>query len=67
VATLYSAWEDLLKDDPQVSDERIIREVLDNWHESKKRIPRVRWEKALKWMRQHGFVPRTMRQSGETS
>jgi hypothetical protein len=57
VATLYSAWEDLLKDDPRVSDERIVREVLTNWHESKKRIAWERWEKALNWMRQNGFVP----------
>ena len=60
VATLYSAWEDLLKENKPVSDERIVREVLNNWHESKKRIPRERWEKALQWMRQNGFVPLTM-------
>ena len=57
VATLYSAWEDLLKENKPVSDERIVREVLNNWHESKKRIPRERWENALNWMRQNGFVP----------
>ncbi len=67
VATLYSAWEDLLKENKPVSDERIVNEVLNNWHESKKRIPRERWENALNWMRQNGFVPGTMRQSGETS
>ena len=67
VATLYSACEDLQGDDPWVSDERIVCEVLTNWHESKKRIPREHWENALKWMRQNGFVPATMRQSGETS
>ena len=57
VATLYSAWEDLLKNDPWVSDERVVCEVLNNWHESKKRIHRERWKNALKWMRGHGFVP----------
>ena len=67
VATLYSAWEDLLKENGRVSDDRIVHEVLTNWHESKKRIPRECWENALKWMRQHGFVPGTMRQSGKTS
>jgi len=67
VATLYSAWEDLLKKNQRVSDERIVHEVLNNWHESKKRIPRERWENALNWMRQNGFVPGTIRQSGETS
>ncbi|HEC02556.1 MAG TPA: restriction endonuclease subunit S [Phycisphaerales bacterium] len=67
VATLYSAWEDLLKENGRVSDDRIVHEVLTNWHESKKRIPRERWENTLNWMRQNGFVPGTMRQSGKTS
>ena len=51
VATLYSAWEDLFKKNQRVSDERLVREVLNNWYESKKRIPRERWENALRWMR----------------
>jgi len=67
VATLYSAWEDLLKEKGRITDDQIVHEVLTNWHESKKRIPRERWENALEWMRQHGFVPGTMRQSGKTS
>ncbi len=67
VATLYSAWEDLLKENKPVSDERIVNEVLNNWHVSKKRISRERWENALNWMRQHGFVPGPMRQRRETS
>jgi len=59
VATLYSAWDDLLREQAAVSDEMIIHEVLNNWHESKNRIPRDRWAKALSWMREMGFVPKS--------
>ncbi|HSH52243.1 MAG TPA: restriction endonuclease subunit S, partial [Bacteroidales bacterium] len=57
VATLFSAWEDLLKENPNVSDNEIVNEVLNNWHESKKRIPKERWLKALKWMRSKDIKP----------
>lgn len=58
VATLLSAWGDLLQAEGDVSDERIVHEVLNNWHKSKERIPKDRWLKALEWMRSRGFVPR---------
>ncbi|WLT30878.1 restriction endonuclease subunit S [Geothrix sp. PMB-07] len=58
VATLLSAWSDLLQTEGPVSDERIVHEVLNNWHKSKERIPKDRWLKALGWMRSRGFVPK---------
>lgn len=57
VATLYAAWNDLLKEKGSVSDDMIVHEVLNNWHESKQRIPEERWLKALGWMREKGYVP----------
>lgn len=57
VATLYSAWDDLLHRSLPFTDDDILNEVLNHWHESKKRIPRSRWQKALEWMRKNGFVP----------
>lgn len=57
VATLYSAWEDLLHSHKPFSDADIVNEVLNNWHESKKRISQDRWLKAIQWMRENGFVP----------
>lgn len=57
VATLYAAWNDLLRDKSAVSDDRIVQEVLNHWHEAKQRIPEDRWRKALGWMREKGFVP----------
>jgi type I restriction enzyme S subunit len=58
VATLLAAWSDLLRNKGTVSDELIVHEVLNNWHESKRRIPEDRWLKALGWMRSQGFVPK---------
>jgi hypothetical protein len=58
VATLLAAWSDLLCEKEAVSDEMIVHEVLNNWHESKQRIPEDRWLRALDWMREKGFVPK---------
>lgn len=57
VATLYSAWEDLLHSNKPFTDADIVNEVLNNWHESKKRIPQDRWLSAILWMRENGFAP----------
>ena len=57
VATLYSAWNDLIRQGTPASDQAIVDQVLNHWHESKKRIPEERWLKALEWMREKGFVP----------
>lgn len=57
VTTLYSAWDDLLQSHQPFTDDDILNEVLNNWHESKKRISRNRWQTELDWMRANGFVP----------
>lgn len=57
VATLYSAWEDLLHNNKPFTDTDIVNEVLNNWHESKKRISQDRWLNAIQWMRENGFAP----------
>jgi type I restriction enzyme S subunit len=58
VATLYSAWEDFLNHGTNPTDDQIVTEVLTNWNESKKRISKERWIKALSWMKENSFVPR---------
>ena len=57
VATLYSAWDDLLQNHQPFTDDDILNEVLNNWNETKKRIKRSRWQAALDWMRNQGFTP----------
>jgi type I restriction enzyme S subunit len=58
VATLYSAWEDLLAEGVDATDERIIEQVVEHWHPSKRKIEAWRWPKALEWMREKGFCPK---------
>ena len=58
VATLYSAWEDLLHSNKPFTNADIVNEVLNNWHESKKRISKDRWLSAIQWMRENGFAPK---------
>lgn len=57
VATLYSAWNDFLIDGEQFDDERLVAEVLTNWHPKKERITEERWHKAIQWMRDNQLVP----------
>ena len=60
VATLYSAWEDLLAAGREATDDAIVNEVLTNWHESKQAIPRDTWNRALGWMRKQELQPATI-------
>lgn len=55
-ATAYAAWNDLIILGRVVTDETILNEIY-RWHASKSRIPEVRWQRALSWMRKEGFVP----------
>lgn len=56
IATLYSAWEDMLVQD-HITDDQIIEQVLHHWHPSKQQIGENRWRQALRWMKEKGFVP----------
>ncbi|GEM_PF-1267590 len=58
VGTLYAAWNDFLLDDVQPDDATIIREVRENWHAEKAKIPVAAWEHWLAWMRAHDLTPR---------
>lgn len=57
IATLYGAWNDFLLEGIQPADSQIVDEVLTNWNESKERIGRDRWLKAIRWMRDNEIVP----------
>lgn len=57
VATLYGAWDDLLRHGKPAIDDAIVDQVLNHWHDDKKRIEPKRWHKALDWMREKGFAP----------
>lgn len=57
VATLYAAWNNLLLEGLRPSDEEIVTEARENWHEAKLQIDRERFLKALPWMRAKALIP----------
>ena len=57
LATAYSAWKDFLDQGKVPADDEIVHEILYNWHENKKRVPKDRWLSALQWMRDNKITP----------
>lgn len=57
-STAYAVWNDLLLLGREVSDDAILDEILNRWHESKRRVPERRWRDVFAWMREQGYVPR---------
>lgn len=55
--TTYAAWNDLVILRKEPSEVAILREILERWHDSKKRFSEDRWCKAIGWIRKEGFVP----------
>ena len=56
VATLYKAWLDLSKEQDYVSEDELVYEVLNNWHDSKKQIDESRWKKCIVWMNNKQWI-----------
>lgn len=56
-STAYAAWNDLLIWRKPVTDDAIVHEILNRWHDRKRQVPESRWRKALDWMRKEGYVP----------
>jgi len=56
-STVYAAWNDLLINGKSPSEANILHEILDCWHENKKRFSRERWKKVIKWMKQEHYTP----------
>ena len=58
LATTFAAWNDFLIDGRQPTDDQIITEIRDNWHEAKQRFTPQRIQKCLDWMRKNDLTPR---------
>lgn len=56
-STTYAAWNDLLLWGREPTEDAIIHEVLNRWHESKRRITEDRWRKAIGWIKREGYEP----------
>ncbi|HCQ50237.1 MAG TPA: restriction endonuclease subunit S [Achromobacter sp.] len=58
IATLFAVWNDFLIDGVQPTDEQIITDMRENWHESKGRFSPSDLKSWLSWLRKENFIPR---------
>jgi hypothetical protein len=58
VATLYTAWNDLLLAGKQPTDADIVHESSEQWHEAKAAITPDEWTWGLQWIRRNDLLPR---------
>lgn len=56
-ATVHAAWNNLVIDRKPITDDAIIKEARDNWHQDKLKIPKAKFLKAILLIRKEGLVP----------
>lgn len=58
IATLYASWNDFIIKGEQVSDIQIVKDVRENWNDTKKRFSEEKWIDVLNEMKQIGLTPK---------
>lgn len=58
IATLYASWNDFIIKGEQVSDIQIVKDVRENWNDTKKRFSEKKWTDVLNEMKQIGLIPK---------
>jgi hypothetical protein len=56
-ATVHAAWNNLLIDGAEPTDEAIVREARDTWHPDKLKIPEAKFHQTIALIRSKGLVP----------
>jgi type I restriction enzyme, S subunit len=56
-ATVYAAWNNLLLEGKEITDEKIALEAREHWHPDKIKIQREKFFRAIEWIKAKGFVP----------
>jgi hypothetical protein len=57
LATTYAAWNNLLITGQLCTEDAIVTEARENWHEAKLKIPREKFAKAIGWIVQKEIAP----------
>lgn len=57
LATVHAAWNNLILDGAEATDDAIVREARDDWHESKLKIAESKFREAIKLIRKKGIIP----------
>lgn len=58
LATLYASWNDFIITGNTFNDEDIVNDVMNNWHDSKKRFSKETWFNAIEQMKKQDLVPK---------
>lgn len=58
IATLYASWNDFIIKGEKASDIQIVKDVRENWNDSKKRFDEEKWLNVLNKMKKVGLVPK---------
>nr|WP_298968318.1 restriction endonuclease subunit S [uncultured Halomonas sp.] len=69
LATVYAAWNNLLLEGIEPTENAIIHEARENWHADKLKYSEEQFRNAISQLRQHGLVPqgRGKRVTGQES
>ena len=57
IATTHAAWNNLIIDNAQITDDAIVLAARDNWHESKLRHDPARFHDAIRFIRTNSIIP----------
>lgn len=58
VATVYAAWNDLLLEGKNPTDDEIIQEARENWTPEKLKIEKIKFKKSIDWLRRNDLFPK---------
>ena len=58
VATLYASWNDFLIKNEEISDLKIVKDVRENWNDTKKRFNEQKWLDVLEEMKNIELTPK---------
>lgn len=56
-ATVYAAWNNLLLNNASITDEAIVYEARENWHEKKMKIERSKFFDTINKLKAHNIIP----------
>ena len=58
IATLYASWNYFIIKKEKISNLKIVRDVRENWNDTKKRFDEKKWLDVLEEMKQIGLTPK---------
>ena len=58
VATLYASWNDFIIKKEDVTDIKIVKDVRENWNDTKKRFSEQKWLDVLEEMKEIELTPK---------